>query len=1251
MSLVTVGKIPEVDYGSYDSLLNSPHLYMSINDDFTKPGLTLSDALSCTTPQQIMEYPTLQMTYPRDGIHAIEIQKDRYIMADLNRKYVHQLFKITHVQQELDQIIVSAEHIAATLNDSTVSGSIQFADASAQDLMNQVLNTMEPKRKFDFYSNVSKLSNVNVEKGQQAGAILINPDQEGDQAVNSIPGLYGGELEFDNFDIYHSERAGKDSGIVIDYGKNMSAFNHDVSTENMWTGAIFTVTYTPGQAIAKADWSGWSNWSSDYSSVGEYAAGGTVSIFNSPVEGHQVIGTLTTGMKLHLGTPIHDGDFTPDGKFQINTVNGDDWYPISPEDGGGYVDARWISFDKSGSYMVNNVTGSLTVQAQDPNSDSGAGSRVSMSGSAVVAYKPGGSIHVYYSPEIGPDHYRIPGWTVSNGQVIDYDMVERNQNGDLWYRIGDHQWLYGPHLSLKQEGAYQSYSNSGYGYVKKNAPLYHWDKKQNKMLSTTKTVTRGGETKNHKSGKYWASKKKKVTVHAHTGRATIDKTITQGGVTYQHTKYGWVKAGSIDYSKNGSVKPKTSDQILQELLKDHSKVEIYGTPDKNNALNWSIPSGTQITIDQGHEAKGGDGKTYVEVTYAGKTGWLPEDNIDSDKSNLVSPDANDGDDSSNPNPNVDATTHNEVVVTVGPLYADGFGNDINVDKVCTIDVSGNFKHDDQDLSGQQPDGTFVATDEDIKQVTEIGKNYIIEHRFGKPEIQDTISYQEMSALNADFTELSLYDYVHVKFDKYNIDEKKEVTAVVWDCLAHHYQSITIGKLPEPWQHLLLQQAKDQTTSAVGSYTRRTQGWLNRFEDMMRSEASDRRAKENSMMEDLGMLQHDVTWTDDKGKEHKLKDVFLESRKEFEEHFQQLDDDASDIKSWIDQPGEGVIQAIPNWQAPQQLTAKSSNGGKMVFGGNGLEFYDERSQKLLTGMDSRGKLYADSIEGVKVNAMEIDALEMHGHLVSEDPNKNMKIYIGTNNPGSTLNPWKSGRVIWAVSDSYSSMMSSGQFATTSGANVTRIHPSAITVADDMNEVLTQANFAAHAYKRIKSWVQLWIADWLTINGHRYYIWKGTDKGANMGKLRNLAGQGKANYSYEPGSNDDYGEDEISVLEGLDLGSWATPDQLQSIADQMRYQISDLNNQMSNLASQIGGSYNPGSGTITIPTDPSGNVDYTDTTNGMLTYHQAQHEGLANNDTGNYPEAVGTTKIGYDGNVYVLKIYTPTGKKHWYKQNWS
>lgn len=1123
MAKIEIGTIPEVDFSKYDTYLDYPHLYNSLNDDFSTPGLALSDAISSQVTCSYNQYPMLTMTYPRDGIHMIDIQENKYLMEDCDYQFTHQLFKITHITPDLDQIIVEAKHIAATLNDSTVPSAIQMQNGTAQDIINQVLNVMQPQRDFTFHSNVTKVASVNIEKDQQAGAILINPDQEGDKPTDSILGYFGGELQFDNFDIYHDEHLGQNKNIVISYGKNLQSFQHDINTENMWTGAVFTATYSPGQAIAKEGWQGWSSWKSDYSSVGIYSANGSVDIYDSPVEGHHPIGQLTTGAKLKLGKVVHNRDMTPDWKYQINTVNGDDWYPI---EGGGWVDAQWINFDKSGSYIVNNVTGdAIVVQANSPYDESGAGTRVSVTGSAVVAYKPGASIHVYISPEIGPDHVRYPHRTVSNGTVIDYDMIERNQNGELWYRIGPRQWLYGSHLSLKQEGAYNSYTNSGYGYIKDKQPLYHWDKKNHKMVATTKKVDLA-KSKHRKSKKYWKTKKKKVKVTAPKGKVIIDRTIVQDGKTYMHTKYGWVSSGAIDYHKDGSVKPKSWDQIINQQIQDHSKVEIYASPDSHDALNWSIPNGASsangdFTVD-GHEAKGGDGKTYIEVTYHGKTGWLMEDNVNSDKSTLNSADDNndEGSDASNGPTNVDSS-QKDVTVTVGPLYADGFGNNPNVDKVNSVDLSSNFLHDDQDLSGQQPDGSFVPTQADIDQLIKLGQDYITEHRYGHPEVQDTLSYQEMSGINADWTKVGLYDYVIAQFDKYQLSEREQINTTVWDGLAHHFISVSIGKLPITWQHLLLQKANEQTSTAIRGQAGRTQGWLNRFEDMLHSEGSDRRAKENSMMEDLGMIRKDITLKDKNGKDETIKNVFLESRKDFEDHFRQLDDDAGRIKSWIDQPGRGTITAYPNWQAPQQLKAKTSNNGEMVFGANGLEFYDEKSRKLLTGMDSRGHLYADSIEGVKVKAMEIDALEMHGHLVSKGPNGSMTVYIGTKNPGSHLNPWKSGQVIWTISDNYSSMVSSGQIATTSGDRTTRIHPDAITVGDDNNEVLTQNNFTAHAYRRIKSWVRLWIADWITISGKRHHIWNGSDKRADMGKLRDLHGQGRNDYRYEPGRNDDYG----------------------------------------------------------------------------------------------------------------------------------
>ena len=1050
-----VGKIPEVDYHVYNDLLDCPRLFKSINDDFTTPGIPLRDALTCQVTWNANQFPILQMTYPRDGVHMSEIEENRYILADVNRKFVHQIFKITHTQNVLDNVVVDAEHIAATLNDATVPSDIQFASGSAQDLMNQVLNTMQPPKGFNFDSEVSSIQNVNVQGGQQAGAILIDPDQEGDTATQSVLGLFGGELEFDNFDIHHSKHAGNDSGIVVAYGKNVQSITQDRNIENMYTGAVFTATYTPGQAIATETNVDWNNWPTIYSNVAKtYLAGGSVSIYDSPVEGQHQIATLKNGQKIHLGQVVADQSFTPDGKFQINTVNSDTWYPIAPEDGGGWIDANWLNFDATGTYLVTNVQGHVTVKAADPHDESGAGSRVSISGYAVVAYKKGSSIHGYYSPEIGETHYRN-GKTYKNGQRIHYDMVERNQNGDLWYRVSSHNWLYGPHLSLSQDGSHQSFSNSGWGYLTDKAVIYHMNKKH-EMVATTKTANVTSKSKKayryvgkgknrHKvaNKSYWKEKQKKVKVKAKEGMATIDKTIVQGGVTYHHTKYGWVRSSSISYKKDGSVKPQFSaSSYLKSQIKDHSKVEIYATPDKTQALNWSIPNGESFDIVDGHEAKGGDGKTYVQVTYHGKTGWLPEDNIDSDKSKLDAPDSSDNA-PENSTASVDQS-QKEVKVVVGPLYADGYGIDPNIDKVNTVDISSYFKHDDQDLSGQQDDGSFVATQADIEQATQIGTNYLIEHKYGHPQISCTVGYQEMSGIHADFTQLSMYDYVTVFFPKYGIQEQAEVNATVWDCLAQHYSSVTIGDLPETYEHLLLQAAdkksNERVSGATNSLKGHMNGLLNQYDYMLKQEGSSRKEAERKLMDNLGLVEHRVN------KNGKDIATQLVTNKNFEERMNSIQATAQEMKDWVTNGSSGVIKAVPNWQNPTMLTATTGNGGRMAFTGNGLVFYDEYgNERPRAGMDSLGQVYADCIKAGTIEAVNIKSCLVESALKIGKQN-GMNIYIGTEQPsGTNLTPDNGGNVIWLTSPSYSSMLSSGQLAVSdNGWQRTEIRPSGITV---------------------------------------------------------------------------------------------------------------------------------------------------------------------------------------------------------------
>ncbi|MBG0732072.1 phage tail spike protein [Lactobacillus crispatus] len=1027
---LTIGTISEVDYQDYSDLMTIPYLYNSLADDLTASGTPLPDVIDCQVNGSKNQYWTLTMTYPRSGLHQKEIQPNKWIMEDCDPKHVHQLFKITHITPELDNVVVEAEHITALLNGSTVADTIQLNGASAQDLGNQILNQMQPQREFAFDSDVNTVSNVNIEGGQQASNLFIDPDQEGDTATQSVLGLFGGEFDFDNWNIHHSSRIGHDSGIKVAYGKNIkSTFSQDKNIQNMFTGAVFIAKYVPGQAIAKSDWTGWATWQSDYDSVGiTYMAGGQVSIYDCPVEGQKVIGTLQNGMKLHLGTIVNDGSFTPDGKYQINTVNSDGWYPISSSDGGGWIDSKWINFDTTGAYAINDVSGTITVKSSNPLDSEGKGSRVTVHGSAVVAYKPGGSIHVYYSPEIGPDHYRIPGWTVSNGQVIDYDMIERNSNGDLWYRIGPHQWLYGPHLSLSEEGSYRQYSNSGYGYVKDGAVKYHFTK-DHKMVSTNKTVIKHGSQKKawkwvgkgkhkHKvaNGSYLKEKQKKVKVTAKKGMSTIDKTITQGGKTYMHTSHGWVSSGSISYVKDGSVKPHSFDDFLNKQLQDHSKVEIYATPDKNDALNWSIPNGESFQVVNGHEAKSGDGKTYIEVTYHGKTGWLCEDDIDDKNSKINAADAdkdNSDDTDTNYSANVDQSKK-EVIVKVGPLYANGFGVNPNIDSVNTVDISGYFKHDDQDLSGQQSDGSFVATQADIDQATEIGKNYLIEHRYGHMQVQTSLDYQDMSDNDQDFTQLSLYDYVDVSFPDYEITEKAEVTATTWDCLAHVFLNVTLGDLPTSYEHLLVQASEDRTNEKITS-TRQAIARSNSFIDAVHHALTLQGSSQKQAWENLMVQLGDAQYVTDK-KTGKQKLELGESVKVFAKHMQEMANNIDSFDNFLKSGGGGMLEPISSdgstsWNNVMAIRAKNNDGSYMEFNGLGLSFHDiYGNPHALFGIDDSsgevtGNFFVDQAHIPILDASHIntDTITSLGTINGVLHIKNHGISIAVGDATNLLNP--------------------------------------------------------------------------------------------------------------------------------------------------------------------------------------------------------------------------------------------------------
>lgn len=1093
----------------YQDYMQAPIIYENAVDDSRTNGIcVLSDFKTCKTTWNADNVPTNQTIYPRHGKFIKEIKPQRVLYADVNGEITHQPFRIADIAWSEDEIVVNSTHIIGEylannpLLNPTNGTTIGGANWTAQMCGNAILNSLvRPVPALNFDSDVSKVANVSLDvSSANALNLFIDPDQQGDEPGNSVLAKFGGHFIFDGTTIYHRANPGKDRNITIKYGKK-GGFTSDTEEKNIAETPIAIypiVTYTPPALQAtksNIDWNALitqTNWTSVGSVT--YSAAGSVDVYDCPVKGNQVIRQLTTGTQLKLGPALSDGTTlkTIDGKTaQVSTVNGDQWYPIAPEDGGGWIDGNFVNFSKNGDYLINDVVGHVTVDAKGTDTKL---QRYPISGYATVTYTQGKRIiHGYFAPDQsnGPNgsgtHVRN-GKTYKNGQRVHYDYYAVDENGKGWYRISPHNWLYGPHLSIDKNHDVQTYPSQGYGYVKKTAKKYYINKKKGTVTEAKHHLSLAQAKKQHKPKyKYvWRGKgKKRKRIPIPNPDYQVGKPIKQkagyhslnygqvviAGVTYYKLSNGsYVKKSDIDKKARKTQLPQTPEKIVGSVADKKGKIEMYGSPSKGAAMNWSIPDGTKFSIS--HSAEGADGKTWYEVTYGNLTGWIPAESTSTSAPDDMEPTAPETDDPYNTDTDTQPVSDNTVTVQLDDdvdkniynhaLYAEGMYDSENT-HILKLDLSDKFQHDPEDQDGLQDDGTWIATDKDKQQLYELVKGEMDVYDIGKFPISIQAEYSHLGGSKDDLLALSMYDYVNIDFTDYDDKvQRGQVNATVWNVAGEEskYDSVTVGELPKSFTHSLLQQAKEQTSNAIQTQAGVTQGLLSQYENMLRQEGSNRAAAEKDLMKQLGLIQ-DITTKNGKKIENQLV-----TNQEFENRMNSIDSTATDIYNWVHSGNGGVITASPNWQQPDKFIAKNRDGTSMEFSGEGLIFYDSNGQKLKSGLDSNGQMYADAIKGGTIEAVAITACTVNATLQFGDPNSSMQIYIGTLKPNwAVLSPQNGGRVIWLESDKYESMVSSGQMAVRNGysANETRIHPSYISVKREDNHVITEETIGKYIPK--------------------------------------------------------------------------------------------------------------------------------------------------------------------------------------------
>ena len=205
-----------------------PILYPPEERDFNSNGLgVLSDAISCTVTWEGNGIFDLTMEYPMDGIHFDKIA-DRCIIMAIPTPYKDpQPFRIYDTIKNLDgTATIYANHVAYDLEGVPVRA---FSADSVVSAMASIENNAVTHSGFTFWTNKNTAAHFSVDAPASIWKILGGSE-------GSILDVYGGEYEFDRWNVKLHDHLGQDNGVVIRYGKNMTDLEQERNLATLYTG-------------------------------------------------------------------------------------------------------------------------------------------------------------------------------------------------------------------------------------------------------------------------------------------------------------------------------------------------------------------------------------------------------------------------------------------------------------------------------------------------------------------------------------------------------------------------------------------------------------------------------------------------------------------------------------------------------------------------------------------------------------------------------------------------------------------------------------------------------------------------------------------------------------------------------------------------------------------------------------------------------------------------------------------------------
>lgn len=221
---------------------NIIRLFESTTTSFTSLGIgALPDAISCVVTEERNGIFEVEMEYPITGLRFKELKLRRFILTKPTPHLDPQPFRIYDISKPLNGIVqISAQHISYDLIDLPVSPFSATTDAQAFLYLKSHSVLPCP---FTFTSLKASSGLLDIKVPSNMRAVLGGNDE-------SILNIYGGEFEFDKYDVKLHNNRGINRGVSIRYGKNLTDLRQDENCNLVYTG-IYPYWYNESDGLVQ----------------------------------------------------------------------------------------------------------------------------------------------------------------------------------------------------------------------------------------------------------------------------------------------------------------------------------------------------------------------------------------------------------------------------------------------------------------------------------------------------------------------------------------------------------------------------------------------------------------------------------------------------------------------------------------------------------------------------------------------------------------------------------------------------------------------------------------------------------------------------------------------------------------------------------------------------------------------------------------------------------------------------------------